>query len=328
MTQRQVKIKRERWPLRVPFRITGKEWIDLDVIVVHVTENGHTGRGEAAGVFYIGEDQISMESAARAIASDIERGLSRAELQDALGCGGARNAVDCALWDLECKLQGKTIWERLNVTPRPVSTVATVGILKTPKLMAQRAAELSAFPTLKIKLDGEAPVERVEAIRAARPEAELVIDANQGFTIELLCEVVPHFERMGVAMIEQPLKRGEDEELEGFVSSIPICADESVLDRSEFAAARSRYDMINIKLDKTGGLTEALALLAEAKSAGMECMVGNMLGTSLAMAPAIVVAQHCAFCDLDGPIHLSGDRLGGILYDGPAIAAEPLTLWG
>ncbi|MEQ8935943.1 MAG: dipeptide epimerase, partial [Amphiplicatus sp.] len=280
------------------------------------------------GVYYLGETPDLMLDQVEAHRGEIERGMTRDALQAALPPGGARNAVDCAMWDLEAKSAGKSVWDLTGVTLKSTRTVFTIGIGETPAVMAEKAARAKAYPILKIKLDGEAPVERMQAIRAARPDATLIIDANQGFTLSQLKDVIHPFSELGVAMIEQPLPRGGDEGLEQVSSPIPICADESCLHRGEIADALKRYDMINIKLDKTGGLTEALALAREAHGAGKRLMVGNMLGTSLSMAPAFVVAQLCEFVDLDGPLALKSDYAGGMVYNGGAVSPPSEGFWG
>ncbi|MBB5518931.1 N-acetyl-D-Glu racemase DgcA [Amphiplicatus metriothermophilus] len=325
---RKLGVHKTSWPMRAPFRITGYVFETIDAVVVEISEGGHVGRGEGCGVYYLNDVADGMLDSIEALRSDIEGGLTREELQSALPAGGARNAVDCALWDLTAKQTGKSVWELTEIEPRPVQTVFTIGIEETPEKMAAKAAGARAFPVLKVKLDGEQPVERIAAIRAVRPDATLVIDANQGFSLDQLKEVAAPLGELGVAMIEQPLRRGEDEGLAGFDSPVPICADESCLHRGELPAALERYDMINIKLDKTGGLTEGLALAREARAAGKRVMVGNMVGTSLSMAPAFVVAQLCDFVDLDGPLNLKSDYAGGMSYDGGMVSAPSPGFWG
>jgi L-alanine-DL-glutamate epimerase-like enolase superfamily enzyme len=249
----------EEWPLTRPFRISGFEWVNSRGIVVQVEEDGDVGRGEAQGVFYLDETAESLFAQVGAVAGEIRHGISRAELQELLPAGGARNAVDCALWDLECKRSGRTIWQLTGIEPRPVTTVFTIGLEAEPEAMAAKAAAADS-PVLKVKLDGDRPYEKLAAIRAARPDAQLVVDANQGWDFALLQEVIPKCAALDLGMIEQPLPRGGDAELEGYDPSVTLCADESCLDSSELAAAARRYSMINIKLDKTGGLTEALKL--------------------------------------------------------------------
>ncbi len=263
-----------------------------------------------------------------AVAGEIRKGITREELQQLLPAGGARNAVDCALWDLECKRSGKTIWQLTGIDPKPVTTVFTIGLESTPEAMAAKAADAADAPVLKIKLDGHQPYEKLAAIRAARPDASLVVDANQGWDFELLKEVIPKCAGLDLGMIEQPLPRGADEMLEGFDSPVTLAADESCLDSSELEQAARRYSMINIKLDKTGGLTEALKLARAAREKGCNLMVGNMVGTSLGMAPSFVVAQLCDFVDIDGPLLLKYDHPLGLNYNKGVVGVFSPRLWG
>jgi L-alanine-DL-glutamate epimerase-like enolase superfamily enzyme len=318
----------EEWELTQPFRISGFEWVNARGIVVQLAEDGHAGRGEAQGVFYLDEDADSLFAQVHAVAGEIRKGISRDDLQHLLPPGGARNAVDCALWDLECKRSGKTIWQLTGIEPKPVTTVFTIGLEATPEAMAAKAAAAADAPVLKIKLNADRPYERLAAIRAARPDAALVVDANQGWDFDLLREVIPKCAALDLGMIEQPLPRGADEALESFVSSITLAADESCLHSGELAAAARRYGMINIKLDKTGGLTEALKLARAAKALGCKLMVGNMVGTSLAMAPSLVVAQLCDFVDLDGPLLLKYDHPKGLRYRKGVVDGLQPALWG
>jgi L-alanine-DL-glutamate epimerase-like enolase superfamily enzyme len=317
----------EEWPLTRPFRISGFEWISSKGIVVQVEDDGCVGRGEAQGVFYRNETAESIFKEVEAVAGEIRRGISRADLQQLLPAGGARNAVDCALWDLECKRSGKSIWELTGIEPGPVTTVFTIGLEAEPEAMAAKAAAADS-PVLKVKLDGDRPYEKLAAIRAARPDAQLVVDANQGWDFALLQDVIPKCAALNLGMIEQPLPRGDDAVLEGFDSPVPLCADESCLDSSELATAARRYSMINIKLDKTGGLTEALKLAREARSLNCKLMVGNMVGTSLAMAPSFVIAQLCDFVDIDGPLLLKHDHPRGLHYDKGVVRGLAPSFWG
>jgi L-alanine-DL-glutamate epimerase-like enolase superfamily enzyme len=318
----------ENWELTEPFRIAGSEWRTSAGLVVQLSEGGHVGRGEAQGVFYMGETAQSIFEQVHAVASIISSGISRQDLQDLLPSGGARNAIDCALWDLECKRSGKTIWELTGIDPKPVTTVFTIGLENTSEAMAAKAAAAVEAPILKIKLDGHRPYEKLAAIRAARPDAELVVDANQGWSFDLLRDVIPKCAALNLGMIEQPLARGGDEMLEGFESPITLAADESCLDTSELETAARRYSMINIKLDKTGGLTEALKLARSAKEKGCKLMVGNMVGTSLSMAPSFVIAQLCDFVDIDGPLLLKYDRSMGLEYNRGVVKGFDPRLWG
>ncbi len=315
------------WKLDAPFRITGHVWEEIETLVIEVSDGKNIGRAESVGVYYLNDEYPEMEASIESVRSDIEAGVTIEQAQALLPAGGARNALDCALWDLKTKQTGKSIWELTGVAPKPIQTVFTIGIESTPEAMAEKAARASQFPVLKVKLDNVEPVERIAAIRKARPDVALVIDANQGFDFELLRQVTPEFAKLGVSMLEQPLPRGADEELEGYASPIPICADESCLNLAELPAAMARYDMINIKLDKCGGLTEGLEIARRVNAAGKKVMVGNMMGTSLGMCPSYVVAQLCDFIDLDGPLGLASDYLGGIRYTGPDMEL-PSNFWG
>lgn len=318
----------EDWELTQPFRISGGEWITSPGLVVQLSEDGFVGRGEAQGVFYLEETAQILFDQVDAVAGEIRKGITREELQHLLPAGGARNAVDCALWDLECKKTGKTIWQLTGIDPKPVTTVFTIGLEPTPEEMAAKAAAAGDAPVLKIKLNDDRPYERLAAIRAARPDAELVVDANQGWDFDLLKEVIPKCVDLDLGMIEQPLPRGGDQMLEGFESPITLAADESCLDTSELETCARRYSMINIKLDKTGGLTEALKLAYAAKEKGCKLMVGNMVGTSLGMAPAFVIAQLCDFVDIDGPLLLKYDHPLGLDYDKGVVRKLDSRLWG
>ena len=316
------------WELIQPFRIANAEWTSSPCLVVQLSEDGHIGRGEAQGVFYMDETAESIFEQVHAFAGEIRKGISREELQQLMPAGGARNAIDCAMWDLECKRAGKTIWQLTGIDPKPVTTVYTIGLENTPEAMAAKAAAVADAPILKIKLDGHMPYEKLAAIRAARPDAELVVDANQGWSFELMKEVLPKLVDLNLGMLEQPLARGGDEMLEGFESPITLAADESCLDTSELETAARRYSMINIKLDKTGGLTEALRLAKASKEKGCQLMVGNMCGTSLSMAPSFVVAQLCDFVDIDGPLLLKYDQPLGLEYDKGVVQKFDSRLWG
>jgi len=316
------------WVLTQPFRISGFEWINTRCLVVQLGKDGAVGRGEAQGVFYLDETAESIFEQAHAVAAEIRKGISRQELQDLLPAGGARNAIDCAMWDLECKLAGKSIWQLTGIEPKPVTTVYTIGLEDSPGAMAAKAAAAADAPILKIKLSSHMPYEKLAAIRAARPDATLVVDANQGWDFELLQELLPKCVGLDLAMIEQPLPRGRDEQLEGFFSPITLAADESCLHTGELDTAARRYNMINIKLDKTGGLTEALRLAKAAQERGLKLMVGNMVGTSLSMAPSFVVAQLCDFVDIDGPLLLKYDQPHAMRYDQGVVRGFEPSLWG
>jgi L-alanine-DL-glutamate epimerase-like enolase superfamily enzyme len=315
-------------PLAKPFSITGFTFVDTETVRVTLTDDGHRGCGETVGTYYLGETAESMAAQLDAVRNTVERGLTLDELQELLPPCGARNALDCALWDLQAKRSGRRIWELLGLTPRSLTTVYTLG-MDSPERMAASAREAIAYPHLKIKLDADRPIDRLEAIREARPDATLVIDVNQGWTFAELLEYLPHCQRLGISMIEQPLARGGDDELEGFTSPVPLGADESCLHMGEFDSAAKRYDVLNIKLDKCGGLSEGLALVDAARRAEMQLMVGNMVGSSLSMAPSFVIGLHCAFVDIDGPLLLAHDVPNGLVYsDGGQVAPPSAALWG
>lgn len=318
----------EKWPLHTPFRVTGLKWTDLNAVVVEIERGGNVGRGEAAGVYYKNETAASLYDEIQNVAGEIEKGISRESLSELLPPGGARNAIDCALWDLEAKERGTSVWAMSGIDYAPVQTVMTIGIRDRAKDMGDLARDLSRFPVLKVKLDEHQPVERLTAIRKARPDADIVVDANQGFSFELLRDVLPDVAKLGIAMVEQPLPRGGDDCLEGFESPVPLCADESCLHLGELEQAARRYQMINIKLDKCGGLTEGLVLAKAARERGLGVMVGNMFGTTLAMIPALVVAQLCDFVDLDGPLHLTCDRLPALSFSDGRVELPRTPDWG
>lgn len=324
---RKLKSLVESWEFKSPFRITGYTFTAADLLHVSIEQDGVVGHGEAAGVYYRNETVDSMLAQVESVRPALEQGAGRDELREQLlPAGGARNAIDCALWDLEAKLNRKSIWALTGIKPDVTQSVLTVSI-DTPKAMANRAIGLDSSK-IKVKLSGEMPLERISAVCAARPDAEIVVDVNQGWTFEQLVELAPKFKDLGVAMIEQPLPRGGDAELEDYSSPITLCADESCLDTSEFEQASRRYQMINIKLDKTGGLTEALELARMAEAKGIELMIGNMPSTSLAMAPGFVIAQLCRFVDLDGPTFLTSDRENPITFDGGFLSSPCAELWG
>jgi L-alanine-DL-glutamate epimerase-like enolase superfamily enzyme len=324
----EFKVEKLTLPLERPFVITGHTFINLEAVVVTVTQNGHRGRGEGDGVYYLGETQDKMFNQLEAVRNQVEAGITRQELQDLLPAGGARNALDCALWDLEAKTSGQRIWQLLGMQPKTLTTVATVGI-GTRSEMAARALEFARYPNLKIKLDSEDPIGRLNAIRETRPDATLVIDVNQGWEYQELIDYLPELKRLEVAMIEQPLRRAGDERLAELESQIPIGADESCLTLEEYHQVKNRYQVINIKLDKTGGLTEALRIVEAARADGKKLMVGNMTGSSLSMAPAYVVGQFCSFVDIDGPLLLDRDIEHGLKYlDAGVVGLPAEQLWG
>ena len=324
----QISAHIEEWPLKETFRIAGNEWRTSVVLVVHLSDGKFVGRGEAKGVFFLGESASDMMDQVENFSEDIRNGISRDELLVEMPAGGARNAVDCALWDLEAKQSGQSIWQLTGIVPKPVTTVFTIGIEDTAEEMARKASKAANYPVLKIKLDANQPLQKLTAIRTARPDAKLVVDANQSWRPELLRKILPECAELGLIMIEQPLPRGDDKALDDMNSSVILAADESCLHSGEIEDVARRYGMINIKLDKTGGLTQALKLAREARALGCQLMVGNMVGSSLSMAPAFVLAQMCNLVDIDGPLLLKHDRPHGLEYTNGTVSSFSSALWG
>jgi L-alanine-DL-glutamate epimerase-like enolase superfamily enzyme len=318
----------ERWPLAVPFRITGHVFEHVDVLIAALRDGDLVGHGEASGVYYRNESPETMLEQIEPVRRSVEQITAPEALLELLPPGGARNAVDCAWWDLEAKRSGCPAWQRAEVpSPRPLLTTWTLGA-EDPQTMARGAERFSGARALKLKLTGEAlDAERVRAVRAARPDVWLGVDANQGFTREGLERLLPVLMEAGVELIEQPFPAGQEESLDGLDCPIPIAADESVQDRADLRSVVGRVQVINIKLDKCGGLTEALALAHEARHRGLRLMVGNMVGTSLAMAPSFIVGQLCDIVDLDGPLLLGRDRTPGAQYQDGNIWCGP-EIWG
>ncbi|OWJ76274.1 N-acetyl-D-Glu racemase DgcA [Haematobacter genomosp. 1] len=306
------------------FTISRGSRTEAKVLTVTVEKDGITGRGECVPYARYGE---SLESVTRQI-EGLELPLSRTELQAMLPPGAARNAVDCALWDWEAKRAGRRVWDMAGLPrPEPMITAFTLS-LDTPERM-EAAARRNAFrPLLKIKLGTADDMGRLEAVRRGAPEARIIVDANEGWTAEVYRDLAPHLVRLGVALVEQPLPAGADEMLAEMARPLPVCADESCHDRHSLDDIAGKYDLVNIKLDKTGGLTEALALRDAAHAAGYGIMVGCMVGSSLAMAPAVLVAQGAAVVDLDGPLLLAEDRVSSLLYDAAGVHPSDAELWG
>jgi L-Ala-D/L-Glu epimerase / N-acetyl-D-glutamate racemase len=305
----------ECWPLVKPFHITGHVWQSSNVLWVGLEHAGHRGEGEASGVYYRGETAESMLEQIEALRSTIESGLSREALHQLLPPGGARNALDCAFWDLEAKLTGRPAWRIAELAqPRPLLTTFTCGA-DTPQNMASAALAYCGARAIKLKLTGETEdAERVWAVRAALPDVWLGVDANQGFTRASLEQLMPALLAARVQLIEQPFPLEQDAWLDGLRSPIPIAADESAQVIADIPKLAGRFQVVNIKLDKCGGLTEGLQMATAARQLGLETMVGNMTGTSLAMAPAFLVGQLCSVVDLDGPVFLKTDRGNPVRY--------------
>ena len=323
----KLKVYPKNWPLHKPFKISRDVHTHSETMVCEISDGEHTGRGEAAGVSYDDETAESIIAQVQSVASQIEAGITREALQDVLPAGGARNAVDCALWDLEAKRSGQTVWQMIGWEPTPVTTVYTVGI-DTAENMEKDAAAHSEYPFIKVKVGIGDPVEQIAAINAGAPNAKIVIDANQAWEVADLERYSETLMGMGVEMIEQPMDRSEDEALRGYESPVPLCADESCATSADLERLDGLYSMVNIKLDKTGGLTEALKLAGQALDMGFELMVGNMLGSSLAMAPAFVIAQKCRYVDIDGPLLQSEDCEHGMNYEKGRVDVFTPALWG
>jgi L-alanine-DL-glutamate epimerase-like enolase superfamily enzyme len=324
----RLSVHHEDWAACKPFRISNAVWTSFPSVVVELADGEHVGRGEGLGIYYLDETPASMTAQIEDVRGRVEAGASRAELLELLPPGGARNAVDSALWDLEAKRTCTRVWDLAGLELKPITTVMTIGLEDTPEEMAEKATAASAYPLLKVKLGDDRPVERIEAIREVRPGATIVVDANQGWSFDLLAEAAPRLKELGVPMIEQPLPRGEDEALEDYEPPVPLCADESCLHGGELEQAARRYQTINIKLDKSGGLTHGLEIAREARARGLGLMVGNMGGTSLSMAPSFVVGLLCDLHDVDGPLLLENDRAAGLKYNRGVVEPPPARLWG
>jgi L-Ala-D/L-Glu epimerase len=318
----------EEWPRVTPVRITGYTWDVVRVLIVRLEQDGCVGSAEAAGVYYHNDNPVSMQRQIEGLRAEITAGLDRTALSKLLPPGGARNALDCAMWDLEAKRSRTPVWQLAGLMPaKPLLTTFTCHA-EEPDKVAARAASYSGARAIKLKLTGQ-PVDadRVRAVRAALPDVWLGVDANQGFTRDFLERLLPVLVEAHVELIEQPFPIGQEALLDGFQAPIPIAADESVQSTQDIDSLRGRFDVVNIKLDKCGGLTEGLRMSRRVGELGMRCMVGNMGGTSLAMAPAFVLGQICAITDLDGPIFLRADRAPAVSYEDGLLRISP-GLWG
>ena len=321
-------VRRESWKLEQPFVIARGAKTSAETVVAELHGGALTGRGEAVPYARYGETLEGVLAALETMAAPIAAGLDRAGLQGAMRPGAARAALDAAFWDLEAKEGGTSVWAIAGISePRPLTTAYTLR-LDTPERMAAAAAENATRPLLKLKLSGTGDLDRVRAVHGAAPQARLIVDANESWSPDLLRELAPAFAGLGVALIEQPLPAAEDAALAGLARPVPLCADESCRTRADLPALAGRYDVVNIKLDKAGGLTEALALLEAARAAGFAVMVGCMVASSLAMAPAHLLAQRADFVDLDGPLLLARDRQPGLRYEGSRVYPPKPNLWG
>jgi L-alanine-DL-glutamate epimerase-like enolase superfamily enzyme len=318
----------ERWPIRGGFIISRGSKHEAVVVVATVSDGTHTGRGECVPYGRYGERVEGVAASIQACAGAIARGLSRTDLVAILSAGAARNALDCALWDLEAKRSGKPAAVLAGLPPlHPVQTAFTLS-LGTPEAMAQQAREAKHYPLLKLKLGGEGDAERLEAVREAAPKVHLIVDANEAWQPNDTESLLAAAAAAGVELVEQPLPAGNDDLLAHIERPVPVCADESVHDRVSLERLVGRYDAVNIKLDKTGGLTEALLVAERARALGLKIMVGSMVATSLSMAPPLLLAQDADWVDLDGPLLLERDRVPGLVYSGGMVSPPPPALWG
>jgi len=321
MSKRSLKVAIERWPVAGAFTIARGAKTHVDVVVATIADDAHIGRGEATAIYYHGESAESVAAAAEAMAGAIADGADRAAIAGLMPRGAARNAIDCALWDLDAALAGVPVWQLAGLAPpRPLPTAFTISLAGPDRMEADARAAAPRHPLLKLKLAGEGDLDRVAAVRRGAPDARLIVDANEAWTGRDIAAEAAALAPLGVELIEQPVRAGADHLLDGVDSPIPLCADESCQDRADLDRCLGRYAAINIKLDKAGGLTEALALADAARAAGLELMVGCMLSTSLGIAPAFLAAQGARWVDLDGPLLLARDREDGFVFEGGMIA--------
>jgi L-alanine-DL-glutamate epimerase-like enolase superfamily enzyme len=321
-------VRTERWPIAGSFSISRGAKTEAQVVVAELNDGRHRGYGECVPYARYGETVQGVIDALRKAGDKLAFGLDRKALQQAMPAGAARNALDCAFWDLEAKRAGKPAYELAGLAaPKPLTTAYTIS-LGTPETMAAAARNAASRKLLKIKLGAAGDRDRIFAVRKAAPSSELIVDANEGWTIETLIPNLTACADAGITLVEQPLPADADAPLGSITRSVPICADESVHDRASLAKLAGRYDAVNIKLDKAGGLTEALAMAVEAERLGFRVMVGSMVATSLAMAPAMLVAQRARVVDLDGPLLLAKDRPDGLRYDGSLVYPPTPALWG
>jgi len=325
----ELHLHNEPLPLSAPFRISGYVFDSMPATVVTVNDGLHEGRGEGAGVYYLDDRPEGMLATLESHRDAIESGLTRAQARELLPPGGARNALDCALWELESQHAGIPVWKLAGLeTTRPLLTTFTVGA-DEPRVMAQKARDYTHARAIKLKLTGEVDLDiaRLHAVREIRPEVWIGVDANQGYVPDTLSKLLPALVDNRVSLLEQPCRRGYESELEGVDRTVPIAADESILHLRELEERAHWFDVVNIKLDKCGGLTEGLMMARRARELGKRVMVGNMVGTSLAMAPAFILGQYCDIVDLDGPVFLEKDRTPGVVYADGHVDCPP-NVWG
>ena len=324
----QLTAKIERFPTAGAWTISRDSITEVVVVTAEARLGGHTGRGECRPYARYDEFPEGVVADIEAVAPQLGADPAAVDLHTLMAPGAARNAVDCALWDLRAKLTGQRVWQLAGLAePKPLITAYSLS-LDTPEAMQAKAAENAHRPLLKVKLGGDSDLERIRAVRAGAPQAKIIVDANEGWTPESYAELAPELLTLGVSMVEQPLPAWDDEALADMDRPLPVCADEACHDTASLAGLALKYDMVNIKLDKTGGLTEALLLKSRAEAMGVRIMVGCMLASSLAMAPAVLVAQGAEITDLDGPLLLAADRDNPLKYDAAGVHPPAPELWG
>lgn len=327
MGGRVLSITPETFPIAGTFTISRGSKTEAEVLTCRISEGEYAGWGECVPYKRYGESLDGVRAQIESAAKSIADGIDRIGLLDLLPAGAARNAIDCALWDLEAKRAGTRVGDTVGIQPRPLETAFTLS-LDSAEAMGRQAAANAHRPLLKIKLGGDNDAARMRAVAANAPNSRIIVDANEGWNLRNMDENIEIAAENSVCLIEQPLPAGDDEALRGVKRVVPICADESVHDRSSLGRLAGLYDAVNIKLDKAGGLTEALEMENEARRLGFQIMVGCMVGTSLAMAPALIVAQNAEFVDLDGPLLLARDRQPGLRYEGSLLFPAEAALWG
>ncbi|RUX91337.1 MULTISPECIES: N-acetyl-D-Glu racemase DgcA [unclassified Mesorhizobium] len=325
---RVISVEAERFPIAGTFTISRGSKTEADVISCTISEGGHAGRGECVPYKRYGETMDGVRDAIEAMRDRIAGGISRTALLDAMPAGAARNAIDCALWDLEAKISGTSVADAIGAVPlRALETAYTLS-LGEPEAMAAQARANAARPLLKVKIGGDNDIARIRAVRQAVPDSRIILDANEGWSDDNIVANLAFAAEQGITLIEQPLPAGHDGILRHIAHPVPICADESVHEAKNLEAIVGLYDAVNIKLDKSGGLTAALVLRDRARELGFGVMVGCMVGTSLAMAPAVLLAQDADYVDLDGPLLLARDRVPGLVYQGSLVSPPDTALWG
>ncbi|WP_027052002.1 N-acetyl-D-Glu racemase DgcA [Mesorhizobium erdmanii] len=325
---RVISVEAERFPIAGTFTISRGSKTEAEVITCTISQDGHSGRGECVPYKRYGETMDGVHAAIEAMREPVASGIGRTALLGAMPAGAARNAVDCALWDLEAKISGKPVANAIwPASPHPLETAYTLS-LGEPEAMAAQARANAGRPLLKVKIGGDNDIARIRAVRQAAPRSRIILDANEGWTDDNIVANLAFAAEQGIALVEQPLPAGQDEILRHIAHPLPICADESVHEAKNLETLVGLYDAVNIKLDKSGGLTAALLLRDRARELGFGIMVGCMVGTSLAMAPAVLLAQDADFVDLDGPLLLARDRVPGLVYQGSLVSPPDRQLWG